>query len=414
MRAVKRRSLVVCGVALTVAGASIGCGGSLSRNPLSAGTGGATSSSGRGGRTGSAGTSGIAGASGTGGLGGDAGAAGGRGGNEDAPMGGFGGEIDCPSTATKGAACASADVQRCNRTCGPEQVGAKTEACSTNGVYVESGCIFDPNRDYSCYSIPSVANPFCPAGTLQAATDCGAPTCSLCNSSHGLPGGQYVDSTGASKTGYCVCQAPDWLGLRTWSCATDTQWPCPGRWGCSENGIGGTSGTGGVVGSGGSSGTGGRSGAGGAAGAGGASFGAPACPATVTKGGACATTDVQLCYKTCGPERTGVKADTCIGGVYAEMSGCTFDSTRDYSCYKIPSTSTAACGADTPIAGTSCDVAACQLCNSTEGLPGGTYFDSAGAPKLGYCVCQPPNSAGTRAWSCASDTAWPCPAGAGC
>jgi hypothetical protein len=555
MRAVKGRVAFVCGVALTIAAASNGCSGSLTGNPGTAGTGGAASDSGRAGTSGTAGTSGM------------------------------GGGPDCPSTVTKGAVCTPTDAQLCYKPCGPEKVGAKSETCSTGGVYVEmSGCSFDPSRDYSCYNIPGFANPICPAGVPQAATACDVPRCSLCNSNQGVAGGQYVDVSGAPKIGYCVCQAPNSAGVRTWSCASDTQWPCPASHGCTGIGIGGRSGGGsagsgggsagsgtggaagtsgggfgqpacpstvakgaacaatdvpfcyktcgpektgvksetcaggvyaemsgcsfdpgrdyscyaipgavpnlacpvavpqasarcdvpactacnsnqglpggqytdasgavkigfcvcqapnasglrvwscasdtqwpcpagvgcsgpGIGGSGGTVGTGGSSGAGGAAGAGGASFGAPACPATVTKGGACATTDVQLCYKTCGPERTGVKADTCTGGVYAEMSGCTFDPTRDYSCYKIPSTSIAACGTDTPIAGTSCDVAPCQLCNSTEGLPGGTYFDSAGVPKLGYCVCQAPNSAGTRSWSCASDTAWPCPGAAGC
>ena len=148
--------------------------------------------------------------------------------------------------------------------------------------------------------------------------------------------------------------------------------------GCTSTGSGGSSGTGGVAG------TGGGTGVGGTAGAGGASFGQPACPATVTKGGACASTDVPLCYKTCGPEKTGVKSDTCTGGVYAEMSGCLFDPTRDYSCYKLPSTSIAACGTDVPIAGSACNVAACQICNSTEGLRGGGYarFGGRGEDRL--------------------------------
>ena len=48
------------------------------------------------------------------------------------------------------------------------------------------------------------------------------------------------------------------------------------------------------------------------------------------------------------------------------------------------------------------------------GLPGGGYSDSGGAAKVGYCVCQVANADGKRTWSCASDTAWPCPLGAGC
>jgi len=134
-----------------------------------------------------------------------------------------------------------------------------------------------------------------------------------------------------------------------------------------------------------------------------------------TKGGACAASDPQLCYKTCGPEKAGVRSEICTGGVYAEMSGCAFDPGKDYSCYAIPLTANTICPLGvTPQASTACEVPHCSVCNSHQGLPGGQYVDSAGAPKVGYCVCQEPTSAGNRTWSCASDTAWPCPLGAGC
>ena len=266
-----------------------------------------------GGPAGSAGTTGSAGTSGTGGGGGDAGAAG----------GGFVTEPACPSTVTKGGVCTPTDVPLCYKTCGPEKTGVKSETCSTAGVYTEmSGCAFDPANDYSCYSIPAVANPICPAGSLQAATACEVPPCSLCNSNQGLPGGQYLDSAGAPKIGYCVCQAPNSAGVRTWSCASDTQWPCPAGAGCAGTGSGGT---------------------GGAAGTSGGGFGQPACPSTVAKGAACAATDLPLCYKACGPEKTGVKSETCAGGVYIEMSGCSFDPGRDYSCYSLPAVANAVC-----------------------------------------------------------------------
>src|SRR5215471_7707584 len=86
----------------------------------------------------------------------------------------------------------------------------------------------------------------------------------------------------------------------------------PGSAGSSSPGSGGS---GGSVGVGGSTETDGGSG-----------FGQPVCPSTVSKGGACAATDVQFCYKTCGPEKSGVKSETCqTSGTYAEMSGCSFD-----------------------------------------------------------------------------------------
>jgi len=148
---------------------------------------------------------------------------------------------------------------------------------------------------------------------------------------------------------------------------------------------------------------------------GGTAFGQPACPTTVAKGGDCAATDPQLCYKTCGPEKTGVKSETCSAAKYAEMSGCSFDPAADYTCYKIPTASNAACPAGVmPAASSACTVDHCVLCNSTGGLPGGMYSDSGGMAKTGYCVCQLAGSSGTRNWSCASDTAWPCPLSKGC
>jgi hypothetical protein len=98
------------------------------------------------------------------------------------------------------------------------------------------------------------------------------------------------------------------------------------------------------------------------------------------------------------------------------MSGCAFDPSRDYSCYKISATANAACpAAETPPQASGlCTVDHCVPCNSTGGLPGGNFMDSTGATRPGYCVCQPPSSSGMRTWSCASDTAWPCPAGSGC
>ena len=339
--------------------------------------------------------------------------AGGRGGAGGAGGAGGSAVLACPSTVAKGGACTPTDIQFCYKTCGPEKTGLKSETCTTGGVYAEmSGCTFDPSLDYSCYALSDQASSLCPAAvTPQASATCDVPTCMSCNSSQGAPGGLYLDAAGAQRVGYCVCQATNSAGLRTWSCASDTQWPCPLGAGCDGTGRGGSGGASGTAGA---SGT-GRGGSGGASGTGGGPgpFGQPACPSTVAKGGACASTDVQFCYKICGPEKSGVKSETCqTSGTYAEMSGCAFDPSVDYSCYKIPTTANSVCAAGvTPMAAAPCDVPACTLCNSTQGLVGGVYFDSAGATHVGYCVCQ---ASGARVWSCASDVAWPCPAGSGC
>jgi len=183
-----------------------------------------------------------------------------------------------------------------------------------------------------------------------------------------------------------------------------------GQGGTSSTGTAG-SGTAGssTAGTAGATGTGGATGAGGTTGA----FGQPACLGTVTKGGACAATDQQLCFKTCGPQSRGVKSETCTNAVYVEMTGCNFDPANDYSCYKLPAAANAMCPTTPPQAGQACTVDMCNACNSTGGLPGGTYLDSSAMSKTGWCVCQPPNGAGNRTWSCASDTAWPCTATGG-
>jgi len=137
---------------------------------------------------------------------------------------------------TNGYVCGPGDVQFCYKPCGPEKVGTKSETCSAQqGIYYEmAGCVFDPSRDYSCYKISTAANSTCPLNaTPQASAACDVPPCTPCNSQQGIQGGQYLDSSGAAKVGFCVCQAPNTAGARTWSCASDNgAWPCPRQNGC--------------------------------------------------------------------------------------------------------------------------------------------------------------------------------------
>lgn len=138
-----------------------------------------------------------------------------------------------------------------------------------------------------------------------------------------------------------------------------------------------------------------------------------AAAAAPTKGGACTADDPQVCYKTCGPQSSGFKSETCTAGSYAEQSGCTFPTALDATCFKLPTTQDASCPATPPQASTECTVAPCTLCNGGGG-PTGTYLDSKGASKIGYCVCPAPGASGTSKWSCASTDAWPCPGAKGC
>ena len=137
---------------------------------------------------------------------------------------------DVPATAagapTKGGACSASDPQLCYKTCGPQSVGFKSEMCS-NGAYVEqTGCSF-PDADYSCYKIPSTVDASCPKGAPQATMACDVAMCTPCSVD-----GNYLDSSGATKQGYCVCPMAGDAGMRKWSCASATAWPCPLGKGC--------------------------------------------------------------------------------------------------------------------------------------------------------------------------------------
>lgn len=150
-----------------------------------------------------------------------------------------------------------------------------------------------------------------------------------------------------------------------------------------------------------------------AAGAGGAAAGGtftPLCAATVAKGGVCAATDAQLCYKTCGPKSVGFKSETCTNAAYQE-GDCVFPPEGDYACFKIPATISTTCPTASAMikSNTECMVAECTPCNA-----GGMYQDSGGIEKPGYCVCPAAGASGSRKWTCASTPAWPCPAGNGC
>ena len=131
------------------------------------------------------------------------------------------------SSPTKGGICAAADPQLCYKTCGPKSVGFKSETC-TGGSYVEqTGCSFPPG-DYSCYKIPTTIDATCPTTAApQASTACSVADCVPCNLN-----GNYLDSSSATKQGYCVCPATSAGTPGKWTCASTAAWPCPQSQGC--------------------------------------------------------------------------------------------------------------------------------------------------------------------------------------
>lgn len=177
-------------------------------------------------------TSGGAGGSGAGGTGGNGGslttagtAAGGAAeiaGSPNLP------DPACKDGVVKGSACTPASAQFCYKSCGPDNVGYKSETCQ-NGAYVEQSvpaCTFPPAQDYACYKLPVSLPEACPLGVPRGGRPCQIAGCTVCFGGSVLAP-QYQDSTGAQKPGFCVC-----ADSGVWTCASTTSWPCPDGQGC--------------------------------------------------------------------------------------------------------------------------------------------------------------------------------------
>ncbi len=184
-----------------------------------------------------------------------------------------------------------------------------------------------------------------------------------------------------------------------------------GTGGAATTGTGGASATGGATGTGGASttGTGGTTGSGGSGAI--AACGNTTAGTAIGKSVPCTAADTQVCTKTCGPEKTGTKTETCSGTSYTE-GDCTFDQTKNYMCYAIPAVQPADCPTTPAQASQPCSIADCIVCGgplTAGGAPIG-YLDSKGNAGMGYCVCQ-----SNGEWSCATaSSAWPCPSSNGC
>ena len=201
-------------------------GGASGAAPLDAG-GGTPAETGRGGNSGNSGThvggavaGGSGGAAPAGSAAGDIGSSGSAGALDD-PF-----EPRCEDEVIKGSACTAASIPVCYRSCGPDNLGSKSETCQSGSYVEQSGCSF-PKRDYSCYQVPSSLPPSCPSSSVpRGGQACQSPACTACfGGSAQNP--LYEDSTGARKSGYCVCS-----DARIWTCASLPSWPCPAGEGC--------------------------------------------------------------------------------------------------------------------------------------------------------------------------------------
>jgi hypothetical protein len=206
----KQSYLTVSGTIFSLALAFAGQGCSSSSDTAK-GTAGAAGAGTAGAGTAGAGTAG-AGTAGAGTAGaGTAGA-----GTAGAGTAGSGGAIALCTTQTKSAAC-TMEGEVCNKTCGPQSSGFKTETC-TNALYAEGDCMFDcsdTTKDWACYAL-STATACDTTVVPQASQPCTVPNCMPCT-------GGYLDSNANPKTGACVCVSGANGGK--WSCASTSAWP---------------------------------------------------------------------------------------------------------------------------------------------------------------------------------------------
>ena len=131
------------------------------------------------------------------------------------------------TTIAKNVACTATDPQLCYKSCGPQNIGFKSETC-TNGLYAEepSGppCHFNTGAgcDYSCYKVPTTEPAVCPATAPKHGTACTIDPCIVCGKTAG-----YLDSSDNPKVGLCVCLPAVGTATQKWSCATyPSAWPC--------------------------------------------------------------------------------------------------------------------------------------------------------------------------------------------
>jgi hypothetical protein len=152
------------------------------------------------------------------------------------------GKTKADEDIAKGVACTADDVQKCDKTCGPANVGYKTETC-TDATYAEGDCTFPSDANYACFGLadppadaegcptdaPPQHNQPCSLAICQTAAigkGCAQTTaCGVCGVATG-----YLDSGGSSKTGYCICIAGANGGK--WACGSTSAWPCPAGNGC--------------------------------------------------------------------------------------------------------------------------------------------------------------------------------------
>lgn len=125
-----------------------------------------------------------------------------------------------PCLVTTGACASGVDLD-CTTHCGPSRIGNATCSCSAS-AWTCGACTF-PAGDYSCYKLPATVPACDPTTPPTAGAACTLAACTVCGAATGKA---FIDASGATRPGYCVCATGHW------SCAVPKQWPCPGNPGC--------------------------------------------------------------------------------------------------------------------------------------------------------------------------------------
>ena len=255
-----------------------------------------------------------------------------------------------------------------------------------------SGCTFDPTRDYSCYAIPSAANAACPAGVApqgsrvvrcrplravqQRRRSAGRPLYRFGRRAQG----RVVHLQASERRRVCerglAPATPRGLARLGAGCDPGHRWTC--RWQGSAS---------------------------------------PPALSTVAKGGACGPADQQFCYKRVRSREHRRE----VGDVHdrpAPTPRCRaarFDPTQRLLLLQDPGRCQRrlSVGRRAPDGSGVRPSRPARSATASRASSAVSISDAAGAPKIGWCVCQP-GATGMTTWSCASDTAWPCPLGAGC
>jgi hypothetical protein len=126
-----------------------------------------------------------------------------------------------PCVSTLGSCATGTDVD-CSAVCGPSRIGQRTCTCASDAWKCLT-CDFPANADYSCYKLPASIPACDPTTPPTLGATCSTATCSPCGSASGKA---FVDATGATRSGYCVCDN------NRWACSLTKDWPCPGNSGC--------------------------------------------------------------------------------------------------------------------------------------------------------------------------------------